>query len=173
MGGKASQSSGSAYEELVTRFNKKLMKDYFVHKQQNIPVDYSKENNRKKIPRAKQLPDFVYIKNGSPSIAIECKQESKPSFSFSRLSPTQHQTLQNFGDRAGVSFVLIGFNMGLKNYLFEYKKYLKFQEIITSQGRKSFNREKDKELLRGYAKPVERLLSRTKYYLDLSLIRYF
>lgn len=167
----ASEESGTKYEDLVANFNKKFMKDYFVYKQQKIKPN--KKTPKHLIRRCTQLPDFIYLKEGCPDLAIECKNENNKSFNFGRVTSGQHRMLQKFDSRAGVAFVLIGFNGGSKNYLFPYKDYLKFSEIIISQGRKSFNKDKDKELIKQYAKIVDKLPLKKNYYLDLNIIRYF
>jgi len=111
--------------------------------------------------------DFFLLSNKYYNVALEVKYTTGDRFSFNRVGKLQDKMLSQFSPQFGLSFILLGFNGGEQNRLFEYKKYKEMVDIRQAGGMKSINVKLQRELFNKYSFNCERYGLRTRYYINL------
>jgi len=159
---------GKEYEAEVLRYLKKQKNIFIVRKNEGGFTNM--QGSETTFTPSKGI-DFFLVSSKYENVALEVKYTSSNNFAFDRLKKHQMNMLQDFeNSKAGVSFILLGFNDGLQNILFDLKRYNNMQKQRLYEGVKSINIKLQRSFILHYGILVERYLIRKNYGINLNKI---
>jgi penicillin-binding protein-related factor A (putative recombinase) len=155
--------NGKSFEAEVKRGLIKAFSSSLIYRHPDFPRSWVETSKIKYMPA--QPVDFLVL-DRRKNLAIEVKFTQKSVFVFDRITTTQRKFLQEFQQKAGTSYIIIGIvRDGVEVALISFNDFISLIETIP---KKSINFKYDIHDYGYFFKRLHRRLLKKNYYIDLT-----